>query len=68
MEFVKQRISLKNPFLKHYFTNFCKDLSNENMVALCGLLATKFGKPKIKLYAIPSMRTWVPQHEENKVL
>jgi hypothetical protein len=38
------------------------------LVALCGLLATKIGKPKKRLYAIPGRRTKVPQHERNKVL
>ncbi len=68
MEFLKQCTSLEKPFLKHYFTNFLKDLSNKNLVALCGLLTTKIGKPKTKLYATLGRRAWVPQHERNKVL
>jgi hypothetical protein len=45
-----------------------KDLSNKNLVALCGLLTTKIGKPKQKLYVIPGIHAWVPQHEKNEVL
>jgi hypothetical protein len=40
MEFLKQRASLKKPLLEHYFISFLKDLSNEDLVALCGLLVT----------------------------
>ncbi len=68
MEFLKQCTSLEKPFLKHYFTNFLKDLSNKNLVALCGLLTTKIGKPKQRLYAIPGIEAWDPQHEKNEVL
>jgi hypothetical protein len=50
MEFLKQHANLKKPFLEHYFINFLKELSNKDLVALCGLLATKFGKPKQRLY------------------
>ncbi len=40
MEFLKHHTSLKKPLTKDYFTSFLKDLSNENLFALCGLLAT----------------------------
>jgi hypothetical protein len=40
MEFLKQRTSLKKPLLEHYITSFFKDLSNEDLIALCGLLTT----------------------------
>jgi hypothetical protein len=46
MEFFKQCASLKKPLPKHYFTKILKGLSNEDLVAKCGLLATKIGKPK----------------------
>jgi sulfite reductase alpha subunit-like flavoprotein len=52
IEFLKQHASLKKPFSKHYFTNLLKDLSNEDLVALCELLVTKIRKPKRRLYAI----------------
>jgi hypothetical protein len=51
MEFLKQHATLKKPFPKHYFTSLLKDLSNKDLVILCGLLATKIGKPKRRLYA-----------------
>jgi len=38
MEFLKQRTSLKKPFLEHYFSGLLKDLSNKDLVTLCGLL------------------------------
>jgi hypothetical protein len=56
MEFLKQRVSLKKPFPKHLFISFCKDLSNEDLVTLCGLLTTKIGKPQKRLYAILGKR------------
>jgi hypothetical protein len=68
MEFLKQCASLQKPLPNHYITSFLKDLSNENLVALCGLLTTQIGKPKRRLYATPRKRAWVPQHERNKVL
>jgi hypothetical protein len=40
MEFLKQCASLKKPLPKHYFISFLKYLSNEDLVTLCGLLAT----------------------------
>jgi len=49
MEFLKQQTSLKKPRPKHYFANFLKDLSNENLVAVFELLTTKIGKPKRRL-------------------
>jgi len=49
MEFLKQRTSLKKPLPKHYFVSFLKDLSNEDLIALLELLATKIGKPKRRL-------------------
>jgi hypothetical protein len=52
MEFLKQRVSLLKPLPKHYFTNFCKDLSNEELVTLCGLLVIEIEKPQKRLYAI----------------
>jgi hypothetical protein len=61
MEFLKQHTSLKKPLLEHYFTSFQKDLSNEDLIALCELLAT-IAKPQIRLYAIPSKQGWVLQH------
>jgi hypothetical protein len=48
MEFLKQYASLKKSLPKHYFTSLFKDLSNEDLVALCGLLATKIGKTQKK--------------------
>jgi hypothetical protein len=51
MEFLKQYVNLKKPFPKHYFINLLKDLSNGDLVALCGFLATEIGKPKRRLYA-----------------
>jgi len=44
-----QLTSLKKPLPKHYFASFLKDLSNENLIALFELLATKIGKPKKRL-------------------
>jgi hypothetical protein len=68
MEFLKQCTSLKKPLPEHYFISLFKDLSNKDLVTLCGLLATKIKKPKRKLYAILGRRAWVPQHKRNKVL
>ncbi len=59
MKFLKQCASLKKPLPEHYFTNLLKDLSNEDLVALCGLLAIKIGKPKRKLYVTLRRRAWV---------
>jgi len=56
MEFLKQSASLKKPLLEHYFINLLKDLSNEYLVALCGLLTSKIGKAKRRLYATPRRR------------
>ncbi len=67
MEFLKQYASLEKSFPKHYVINFLKDLLNEDLVALCGLLTIEIGKPKQRLYATPSIRAWVPQHEKNEV-
>ncbi len=44
MEFLKQHPNFKKSLPKHYFTNFLKDLSTENLVTLCKLLATKIAK------------------------
>jgi hypothetical protein len=63
---LKQRASRKKPLLEHYFTNFFKNLSNENLVALCGLLKIKTGKPKRKLYETPRRHTWVLQPHVNQ--
>jgi hypothetical protein len=68
MEFLKPCASLKKPFPKQHFISFLKDLLNEKLVALCGLLAIEIGKPKQILYAVPSKHAWVPQHERNEVL
>ncbi len=68
MEFLKKCTSLKKSLPQHYFISLLKDLSNENLVTLCGLLAIEIEKPKKKLYAILGRRAWVPQHERNKVL
>jgi hypothetical protein len=68
MEFFKQHASLKKPFPEHYFTNLLKDLSNEDLVTLCELLATKNGKPKRRLYATLRRQAWVLQHDRNKIL
>jgi hypothetical protein len=51
MKFLKQLANLKKSLSKHYFTNFLKDLSTENLVTLCKLLATKIAKLLIKLDA-----------------
>ncbi len=53
MEILKQHISFKKPFQEHNFISFLKDLSNEDLVALCGLLTTKFGKPKYGIVLNP---------------
>jgi predicted solute-binding protein len=41
MKFLKQRENLKKPFLEHYYINFLKDLSTENLVALCKFINNK---------------------------
>jgi hypothetical protein len=67
MEFLKQSPNSKKSLSKHYFTNFLKDLSIENLVTLCKLLATKIAKLlKKKLYATLSRRAWILEHEKNK--
>jgi hypothetical protein len=35
---------------KHYFISLLKNVSNEDLVALCELLSTKIAKPKKRLY------------------
>jgi hypothetical protein len=37
MEFLKQHESLKKPLIEHYIIGFPKNLSNKDLVALCGL-------------------------------
>jgi hypothetical protein len=59
--------SFKNQIPEHYFTTLLKDLSNKDLVALCGLITTKIWKPQKRLYVTPRGRAWVPQHERNKV-
>jgi len=49
MELFIQLTSLKKPLPKHYFANFLKDLSKEDLIALFELLATKIEKPKKRL-------------------
>jgi hypothetical protein len=44
-----------------------KDLSNEDLVIPCELLAIEIGKLQKRLYEILGRQTWVPQHEKNKV-
>jgi hypothetical protein len=56
MEFLKHHASFKKPLPEHYFISLNKDLSNEDLVALCELLATEIGKPKRRLYATPGRR------------
>jgi len=51
MEFLKQCASLKKPLPKYYFTSFLKEILNENLVALCELLAIEITKPQRSLYA-----------------
>jgi hypothetical protein len=68
MEFLKKCTSLKKSLPQHFFISLFKDLSNENLVTLCGLLTIEIEKPKKKLYAILGRWAWVPQHERNKVL
>lgn len=41
----------KKPLLEYYFTSFLKNISNENLVALCELLTIEITKPQRKLYA-----------------
>jgi hypothetical protein len=66
MKFLKPLANLKLPLSKHYFTNFLKDLSTQNLVNLCKLLATKIAKLLKKLYATLGKRAWIPQHEKIK--
>jgi hypothetical protein len=46
MEFLKQCTSLKKPLPEHYFISLFKDLSNKDLVTLCGLLTTEIKNPK----------------------
>ncbi len=45
-------------------TLFLKDLSTENLVTLCKLLATKIAKLLKKLDATLGEWAWIPQHEK----
>jgi hypothetical protein len=56
MEFLEKCASLKKSLPQHYFISLFKDLSNEDLVALCRLLAIEIGKPKKTLYAI--LKRW----------
>jgi len=51
MEFLKGRANLQKPLPDYYFISLLKDLSNEDLVALCELLAIEIVKPKRRLYA-----------------
>jgi hypothetical protein len=67
MEFLKQCASLKKPLPKHYFPNLLKDLSNEDLVTICGLLATKFGKPKKNYMQLQGSRFGSHNMKETKL-
>jgi len=56
MDFFKDRASLKNLILKHFFTSLFNDLSTKNLVTDGNLLSIKFMKPQRWLYAI--LRKW----------
>jgi hypothetical protein len=45
MEFLKQCINLKTPLLEHYFTSVLNNLSIEDLVTYCELLAREIAKP-----------------------
>ncbi len=68
MKFLKQCESFKKPLLEHYFINFLKDLSIEDLVALCELLTTKIAKSLRRIYATLGRRVLVSQYERNKFL
>jgi hypothetical protein len=46
MDFFKERTSLKNLILEHFFTNLLNNLSIEDLVTHDNLISTKFMKPK----------------------
>ncbi len=64
MKYLKQHESLKKPFLEHYFINFLKHLSIEDLVTLCELLTTENAKSLKKIYATLGRQAWVSQHEK----
>jgi len=66
--FWKQCASLIKSLPKHYFTSLLKDLSNEDLVTLCELLAIEIAKLKRRLYATRGKWAWVLQDDKNKVL
>jgi len=68
MDFFKDRASLKNLILKHFFTSLFNDLSVEDLVTNGNLLSIEFMKPQKRLYAILSKQTYVPPRFKNKVL
>jgi hypothetical protein len=45
MDFFRERASLKNLVLKHFFTSLFNDLLIDDLVTLGNLLSTKFMKP-----------------------
>jgi len=55
------RMLKKNPLPKYYFTSFLKDISNENLVALCEL-AIEIVKPQKRLYTTLGKWAWVPRN------
>jgi hypothetical protein len=51
MDFFKERVSLKKPFPKHFFTSLLNSLLIEDVVMFGNLLSTEFMKPQRQLYA-----------------
>jgi hypothetical protein len=54
--------ALKKPLPKYYFTKFLKNISNENLLTLCELLAIEIAKLQRRLYTTLGRRAWVPQN------
>jgi hypothetical protein len=46
IDFFKERVNLKNPIPKHFFTSLLSNLSTKNLVTLNNLLSIEFMKPK----------------------
>jgi len=68
IHFFKERVNLKNPIPKHFFTSLLSNLSTKNLVTLNNLLSTKFMKPKRWLYATIGKQAWAAQELRKKVL
>ncbi len=60
--------SFKNQIPEHYFTSLLKDLSNKDLVALCGLITTEIWKPQKRLYVTPRGRGLGPTTRKKQSL